>query len=94
MRAIKELNSFKRDIRRVSAHPHHRDIRLRLAEVLSQLCADAPLHQRHRDHPLSGVWRGSRDCHLKPDLVLIYRKVGDNLLELVRLGSHSELFRK
>ena len=43
------------------------------------------------DHALGGAWRGFRDCHVKPDLVLIYRKSAD-ALALARLGSHSELF--
>jgi mRNA interferase YafQ len=44
-----------------------------------------------RDHALSGEWKDHRDCHLKPDLVLIYRLPDVETLELVRLGSHSEL---
>ncbi|MBV9693274.1 MAG: type II toxin-antitoxin system YafQ family toxin, partial [Alphaproteobacteria bacterium] len=41
--------------------------------------------------PLGGDWKDHRDCHIKPDLVLIYRKPDAKTLELVRLGSHSEL---
>ncbi|MGA9964633.1 MAG: type II toxin-antitoxin system YafQ family toxin [Terriglobales bacterium] len=44
------------------------------------------------DHPLGGEWRDHRECHLKPDLLLIYRKPNADLLQLIRLGSHSELF--
>jgi mRNA interferase YafQ len=40
---------------------------------------------------MQGEWNDHRDCHVKPDLVLIYRKVGEDTLQLVRLGSHSEL---
>lgn len=93
MRAIKELNSFKRDLKRVRANPRHKDLNALLADALPLLCADAPLPQRYQDHALAGVWRGSRDCHLKFDLVLIYRKLGPDVLELVRLGTHSELFK-
>ena len=49
------------------------------------------LPPRFRDHPLSGAWDDCRDCHVRPDLILIYRRVGDDVLQLVRLGSHSEL---
>ena len=52
---------------------------------------DELLAERYRDHPLSGDWAGFRDCHVKPDLVLIYEKPDDTTLRLVRLGSHSEL---
>ena len=57
------------------------------------LQADQPLPERFRDHALSGEWKDYRDCHVFPDLVLIYRKPYDNSLELVRIGSHSELSR-
>jgi mRNA interferase YafQ len=43
------------------------------------------------DHALAGNWQDHRDCHIKPDLVLIYRKPDPQTLQLVRLGSHSEL---
>jgi mRNA interferase YafQ len=60
-------------------------------EVVNLLAADTPLALRNFDHPLSGEWNDHRDCHVRPDLVLIYRKPDDDSLELVRLGSHSEL---
>ena len=60
-------------------------------EVVNQLAADTPLARRNFDHALSGAWADHRDCHIRPDLVLIYRKPDDETLELVRLGSHSEL---
>ena len=50
------------------------------------------MEPRHRDHDLSGEWAGYRDCHVKPDLVLILRKADADILRLARLGSHSELF--
>ncbi len=63
-----------------------------LLEAVNLLAADEPLPQRYFDHALTGEWKEFRDCHLRPDLVLIYRKPGDDgSLELVRLGSHSEL---
>ena len=51
-----------------------------------------PLDPRYRDHALSGDWAGFRDCHIKPDLVLIYAKPDGATLRLARLGSHSEVF--
>ncbi|MCY4515129.1 MAG: type II toxin-antitoxin system YafQ family toxin [Candidatus Tectomicrobia bacterium] len=62
-----------------------------LMPVLELLINDRPLDPRHRDHPLAGEWRDYRNCHLKPDLILIYRKSGEHALQFVRLGSHSEL---
>ena len=62
-----------------------------LAQVLTLLARDAVMAEKHRDHALTGEWKDHRDCHVKPDLVLIYRKPNDAVLQLVRLGSHSEL---
>jgi mRNA interferase YafQ len=62
-----------------------------LLAVVSLLAADASLPDRFRDHPLTGEWIDHRDCHIKPDLILIYRVPNAEALELVRLGSHSEL---
>ena len=60
--------------------------------MISLLAEDKPLPVRNRDHPLGGEWRDHRECHLKPGLLLIYRKPNPEVLQLVRLGSHSELF--
>ena len=49
------------------------------------------LAPQHRDHPLSGTWADHRDCHVKPDLVLLYQKPDAKTLLLVRLGSHAKL---
>jgi len=58
---------------------------------VAELAGDRPLAPRHRDHALGGQWKDHRNCHVRPDLVLIYRKPGPGHLDLVRLGSHSEL---
>ena len=59
--------------------------------MVSLLVADAQVPPKYRDHPLAGEWKDFRDCHVRPDLVVIYRKPDAETLELVRLGSHSEL---
>ncbi len=60
-------------------------------QAVRLLAADARLPRRYFDHRLSGEWNDHRDCHIMPDLILIYRNPDDANLELVRLGSHSEL---
>lgn len=60
-------------------------------DVVNRLAADTALPRRNFDHPLSGEWNDHRDCHIRPDLILIYRKPDQGSLGLVRLGSHSEL---
>ena len=91
MRTIKYTNRFKRDYRREKAGPHGQRLDALLLDIVERLAADTPLLKKHFDHPLSGEWADHRDCHVKPDLVLIYRKPDEETLELVRLGSHSEL---
>jgi mRNA interferase YafQ len=73
MRRIERTKTFKRDYKRVKATPKHRDAETLLRDVLQLLAADLSLPERSRDHALSGEWKDHRDCHLKPDLILIYR---------------------
>jgi mRNA interferase YafQ len=63
-----------------------------LFSVLELLLEDEMLPSRNCDHPLSGNWEGYRECHLKPDLLLIYGKPNLEIMRLARLGSHSQLF--
>lgn len=92
MRTIETTTAFRRDYKRVAATPRHRDLPEVLPPLLETLAADTPLDARQRDHQLTGNWTDHRECHVKPDLLLLYRKPDDNVLQLVRLGSHSELF--
>ena len=49
------------------------------------------LDEKYRDHALVGNWQDCRECHIKPDWLLIYQ-LKENELILVRTGSHSDLF--
>jgi mRNA interferase YafQ len=91
MRRIERTKTFKRDYQRVIATSKHRDLDNLQPAVLTLLATDTPLPAKYVDHALRGEWKDFRDCHVKPDLVLIYRKTGIDALQLVRLGSHSEL---
>jgi mRNA interferase YafQ len=91
MRRIEPTNSFKRDYKRELKGKHKTVLGGEFAELLQQLGDDQPLAERLRDHALTGQWSDHRDCHIRPDLVLIYRKPDAETLQLVRTGSHSEL---
>lgn len=93
MRTIDRSTAFRRDYKRVRASSRHRDTETRLNAILELLATDAPLPPANRDHALTGEWSGYRECHVRPDLLLIYRKHGEDVLRLARLASHSELFR-
>ena len=93
MRTIERSSAFKRDYRRVKTNPRHsKDLEALFIAAVSLLTMDQPLPESNYDHPLSGQWVGYRECHLKPDLLLVYRKLGADILKLARIGSHSELF--
>jgi mRNA interferase YafQ len=91
MRTVKYTNRFKRDYRREQSGRYGKKLDALLVEVVTLLAEDKPLARRNFDHALTGGWHDHRDCHVKPDLVLIYRKPDADNLELIRLGSHSEL---
>lgn len=80
---------FKKDFRKVRREPID-DLKL-IFDIIITLENNNELHKKYRDHRLSGDWANFRECHIKPDLLLIYR-VLNNELQLARLGSHSELF--
>jgi mRNA interferase YafQ len=91
MRAIRRSARFKRDYRRELSGVLGKKLESLLRPVVELLAEDKPLPPRYVDHALSGEWRDYRDCHIRPDLILIYGRPDDETLELVRLGSHSEL---
>jgi mRNA interferase YafQ len=93
MRTIERASAFKRDYQQVKATPDHaKDVDVLLSALLTILLIDEPLPAHYRDHALRGNWSGYRERHIKPDLLLIYRKPDAATLRLARLGSHSELF--
>jgi mRNA interferase YafQ len=91
-RTIELSTAFRRDMRREDRGRLRGQVQPIIEQVVNLLAVDAPLPPTYRDHPLTGEWSGYRDCHARPDLLLIYRKPDEVRLQLVRLGSHSELF--
>lgn len=91
MRTIERTSQFKRDYKRESRGRHRASLDDTLVSVIEALARDARLEHRHRDHALSGEWADHRECHVKPDLLLIYQKPDGGTLRLVRLGAHSAL---
>ena len=91
MRTIERTGQFKRDYKREAKGAHRETLQADFVTVVSALASDQPLEARHRDHALTGEWKDHRDCHVRPDLVLIYRRPDADTLQLVRLGSHAQL---
>lgn len=90
MREIVQTSRFKSDLKKLARSGRH-DID-ELLTVIEMLAGDKPLLEKYHDHPLSGECLGHRDCHIRPDWLLIYRLEPGRLI-LVRSGSHSELYK-
>jgi mRNA interferase YafQ len=82
MRTIEQAGQFKRDLKREAKGPHRVTLAKDFVNIVEALANDEPLAEKHRDHALTGDWKDHRDCHIKPN---------NAVLQLVRLGSHSEL---
>ena len=93
MQSIERAAALKKDFKRVKATPKHaKNIVGLLKNVLEILITNQPLPDNYKDHHLTVNWVGYRESHLKPDLLLIYKKTDNYVLRLARIGSHSELF--
>ncbi len=89
---VKFTKQFKKDLK--LAKKQNKDLD-KLFEVVSILADGGTLDARYRDHDLSGNYKGTRECHIEPDWLLVY-EIRDEVLVLMlyRLGTHSELFKK
>ncbi|WP_271272102.1 type II toxin-antitoxin system RelE/ParE family toxin [Aliamphritea hakodatensis] len=90
MLRLEYSTQFKKDFRKIAKLPIP-DV-VEVGHVIKELQLGRRLPEKYVDHALSGNWQHYRDCHIKPDLVLIY-KTDEGSLKLARIGSHSELFR-
>jgi mRNA interferase YafQ len=91
MREIRQTSAFKRDLKRESKGQYRAFLANHFVNIVRALANDESLAESFHDHALMGSWKDYRDCHLRPDLVLIYKKPDSATLQLIRLGSHSEL---
>lgn len=90
MRQVFYSNQFKKDFKRTQKQGLNL---LKLKRVIEILETELPLESTLKDHALRGNYAGTRERHVEPDWLLIYRVDGDEL-HLVRTGSHAELFKK
>lgn len=89
MLEIELKKKFTKDLKK---HILNQKIELEVFDlVIENLRNQIPLDEKFKDHALVGEYKGCRECHIKPDVLLVYR-IQNNALTLVRLGSHSELF--
>lgn len=88
--SIYRSTQFKKDFKKALKLPFE-ELK-EIFYVISLLENQQVLSAKYRDHKLTGNWLGFRECHIQPDLLLIYR-VQDSELQLARLGSHADLFQ-
>ncbi|TXJ42768.1 type II toxin-antitoxin system YafQ family toxin [Brachyspira aalborgi] len=87
---IETSKKFKKQFKKLSS----KNANLVL-EIIEKLLNGEVLEQKYNDYKLKGNYKDFRECHIKPDLLLIYKKKDEVLiLTCIDLGSHSELFRK
>jgi mRNA interferase YafQ len=81
---------FKKDLKRIKKRGLNIEL---MNDVVETLLKGEQLSKEYYDHPLSGNWKGFRECHIQPDWLLIYLKE-DNILTLTltATGTHSDLF--
>lgn len=92
MLALRTSTQFRKDYKRMKKQG--RNLRL-LEQVIDTLLAQKPLEARFRDHALTGVYQGFRECHILPDWLLIYIVDDEELiLTAIRTGTHSDLFNE
>jgi mRNA interferase YafQ len=89
MKAVRRTSQFKRDVKRMQRQG--KDLG-KLKTVLESLVKGEGLPAQYRDHVLIGQYKGTRECHLEPDWLLIYELAESEFL-LIRTGSHSDLFK-
>lgn len=87
---IQFTSHFKKDLKLAKKQNKNLD---KLFEVIEVLASGGTLEAKYRDHDLMGNYKGTRECHIEPDWLLIY-EIRDDVLVLIlsRLGSHSDLF--
>lgn len=93
MRTIETTKQYEKDLKREAKGQHGPTLSTDLRTVIEVLAVDEALSAKYRDHKMTGQFKELRNCHVKPDLVLLYEKprTPKNVLLLIRLGSHSEL---
>ena len=88
MLTVTHSTRFKKDIKKIERS--NADL-TPTKDIITKLSNGVDLDAKYKDHPLQGKYKGYRECHARPDLLLIYKR-NQSELHLHRLGSHSELF--
>lgn len=91
MKKLHPSTQYKKDYKRFRNNPNKI---AKLMAVLNMLQAEVPIPAEYSPHMLTGNYAGHMECHIEVDFLLIWFDPETDQIDLVRLGSHSELFRK
>jgi len=89
MKSIRRTAQFKRDIKRLQQQGKNLE---KLKTVLASLVNEQILPSQYQDHVLVGQYKGTRECHIAPDWLLVY-ELAEGEMILIRTGSHPDLFK-
>lgn len=89
MKELKPTSQYKKDYKRFRNNPKKLE---KLFDILELLRQEKPIPEENRPHPLTGDYAGHMECHIEGDFLLIWFDPHSDVISLVRLGSHSELF--
>ncbi len=90
MFSVKYSKRFKKDLK---TFKYDKEVLLLLERVLDVLISNKTLPSSYHNHPLKGEFKGCYECHIKPDILLVYKKDKKEIsILLLRIGSHSDLF--
>lgn len=90
MKSLQPTTQYRKDLKRYRNQPKKLAA---LADILEKLKYDIPIPSEYRPHPLHGNYEGCLECHIGSDFLLIWFDQQRDIIELVRLGSHAEMFR-
>lgn len=91
---IKPSTQFKKDMKRLQKSGREKNDLREIKRVINELAIPIVLPKKNKDHPLTGNFHNYRECHIFPDLLLVYNQdKNKQKLFIYRIGSHSELFR-
>lgn len=91
MKKLQPTTKYRKDLKRYAHNPSKLKA---LTEVLKMLANEKPIPSDYKPHMLKGQYKGCMECHIEDNYLLIWLDPNTDIIELVRLGSHSELFRK
>ncbi len=89
MKALQPTTQYRKDLKRFAKNPKKIDA---LKEVLKMLKDEQPIPAEYKPHMLHGNYKGCMECHIQGDYLLVWFDPNTDIIELVRLGTHSELF--